>query len=676
MSFRSVRDNSISSNKTLSAVAPTDGKVWVRNPSWLPLPSVTESDQKIVLLCSIRAPSQFAAINLNGAGGTLQHTIDWGDGTVETVSAYGTYYHTYDYNNSALDGSNAPVTFTDAGDLVTRTAHGYTDGMTIRFASITGTTGISAYTPYYVVNSTTDTFQVSASLNGSPIALTTNGSGFILDYKQAVVTITTGCLYFNTLNITVKHNQSGLVNGYVSGWLELIAAGDFTTLNLKSSSSTVRNDYIEHISILKSNVNTFDSQFSDLVRLEKVSSLKSNSTVTSTRLCFSNCTSLKEVPEIDTSAVTDASSMFNSCTQLQQVKKLDLPVCTTIGTIFNNCYSLINVNISTSASLTNSSSAFSSCYSLEEFPYFETKNVTDVSSMFNTCRSLTKIPEYDFSSVTTATNLFSNCTSLNSIKLDFPSLTNPTNMFSSCSSLDNAYVNIPSATTTNNMFTSCISLKSPTVITSSSLTVTSFMFSTCSSLKSVDWFETSGVTDFSFMFNNCMYLEDVPAFNTSSATNVRNMFGNCNNLERVPLLNTANVTNMSGMFYNCYNIKTIPNLITTSVVGSTTSTGFATMFNACRSLEYVPALTMSGITLTGGVTSLFSGCSSLKRIDITGLSKTFTVASCMLSGAELDNIYTNLPTVTGQTLTVTGNYGTTSDTPTIATAKGWTITGS
>jgi hypothetical protein len=46
-----------------------------------------------------------------------------------------------------------------------------------------------------------------------------------------------------------------------------------------------------------------------------------------------------------------------------------------------------------------------------------------------------------------------------------------------------------------------------------------------------------------------------------------------------------------------------------------------------------------------------------------------------LAAAQLDEIYTNLPTVTSKTITVSGNWGTAGDTPTIATAKGWTVTG-
>ena len=76
------------------------------------------------------------------------------------------------------------------------------------------------------------------------------------------------------------------------------------------------------------------------------------------------------------------------------------------------------------------------------------------------------------------------------------------------------------------------------------------------------------------------------------------------------------------------------------------------------------------------VTSLFNTCPSLARIDNCALWVTFTVASCNLSGANLDAIYTALPTTSGKTITVSGNVGTATDTPSIATGKGWSVTGS
>jgi hypothetical protein len=73
------------------------------------------------------------------------------------------------------------------------------------------------------------------------------------------------------------------------------------------------------------------------------------------------------------------------------------------------------------------------------------------------------------------------------------------------------------------------------------------------------------------------------------------------------------------------------------------------------------------------MSSMFSTCPSLASL-LFPASITFTVASCKLSPAALDALYTSLPTVTGKTITVTGNYGTSGHTPSIATAKGWTVT--
>lgn len=73
--------------------------------------------------------------------------------------------------------TNRAVTFTDVGDIVTFAGHGIPNGTRVSFSSITSTTGITTYTMYYVINATTDTFQLSLTNGGSAIALTTNGSG-------------------------------------------------------------------------------------------------------------------------------------------------------------------------------------------------------------------------------------------------------------------------------------------------------------------------------------------------------------------------------------------------------------------------------------------------------------------------------------------------------------------
>ena len=113
-------------------------------------------------------------------------------------------------------------------------------------------------------------------------------------------------------------------------------------------------------------------------------------------------------------------------------------------------------------------------------------------------------------------------------------------------------------------------------------------------------------------------LEQVQVISSNAITNFSNMFYNCYSLQSIPLLNTAAGTNFSNMFYNCY---------------------------------------------------------SLSNIDATGFKVSFSVSGCKLSAAALNKIYTNLPTVSVKTITVSSNWGTATDNPSIATAKGWTVSG-
>ena len=96
------------------------------------------------------------------------------------------------------------------------------------------------------------------------------------------------------------------------------------------------------------------------------------------------------------------------------------------------------------------------------------------------------------------------------------------------------------------------------------------------------------------------------------------------------------------------------------------------MLSGCYNLTIIPALNLNSVVTTS---SMFSTCTGTSAIKIINMKNTFSVANLKLSGAALDEIYTNLPIVVAKTITVTGNYGTTTDTPLIATAKGWTVTG-
>jgi surface protein len=275
-------------------------------------------------------------------------------------------------------------------------------------------------------------------------------------------------------------------------------------------------------------------------------------------------------------------------------------------------------------------------------------NTTSMSNMFTGCSALQSVPLFITSSVTNMSNMFQSCISLQSVPLfNTSSVTNMTNMFTGCSALQSV----------------------PLFNTSSVTTGMSNMFNGCSALQSVPLFITSSVTSMSNMFQSCISLQSVPLFNTSSVTNMSNMFQSCISLQSVPLFNTSSVTNMSGMFFNCSALQSVPLFITSSV------TNMSNMFQSCISLQSVPTLNCSNAT---AITLFALSCNGLKRCQATSIKGTVSFASCTLGATELNEIYTNLADLTAlptQTITVTHNYGTATDTPAIATAKNWTVVG-
>jgi hypothetical protein len=85
-----------------------------------------------------------------------------------------------DLFNSAGNGAFSRPSFTadDTTDTITSAGHGLSDDRAVRlFTAGTLPGGLSLATTYYVVNSTLNTFQLSATLGGSAIDITGTGTG-------------------------------------------------------------------------------------------------------------------------------------------------------------------------------------------------------------------------------------------------------------------------------------------------------------------------------------------------------------------------------------------------------------------------------------------------------------------------------------------------------------------
>jgi len=88
---------------------------------------------------------------------------------------------------NAQAANTGVFTTTHASNLINDTAHGLSDGDCVTVAS--GTTlpsGLSASTYYYVINKTTDTFQLSLTPGGSAVALSDDGTGTHTWYEEVI----------------------------------------------------------------------------------------------------------------------------------------------------------------------------------------------------------------------------------------------------------------------------------------------------------------------------------------------------------------------------------------------------------------------------------------------------------------------------------------------------------
>ncbi len=140
-----------------------------------------------------RLPSADQKIFLNAATGML---IPYAGVSAPTgfLLCDGTAYDNDTYSALALVllgkfGYGTAVTFTAAtSDIITASSHGLSDGNII-FVTTTGTlpAGLSVNTPYYVRDSTTNTFKVSTSAGGSAVDITSTGSGVHSFYNSVKV---------------------------------------------------------------------------------------------------------------------------------------------------------------------------------------------------------------------------------------------------------------------------------------------------------------------------------------------------------------------------------------------------------------------------------------------------------------------------------------------------------
>lgn len=792
MSVEALSNLSISNNSLQTQFPPfvldeiyldTTPDIWIRNPSWLTLTDPLSTEQKFVGLFGVSPLSSANYVALRASG---NYTVDWGDGVVENFSATSTASHYFDYSLSAFNNTDGPVTFVASTTAVSADNHSYTNGSTVTFYTINTTIGLSANVTYVVTNATTNTFQLTLSAGGDPIGFTNDGTGTLLPYKQAIVTVTpqsgqTVGEFF--LNITPNQTITPVNAGASQNFLDLrISFPSMSAVGLgiirtsgssgnSGSNCTFLN--LEQIKIINSNLTSYGSLCQSLRKLANIE-LYSQGIITNMGSCFQGCNNLRQLPFIDTSAATSFNFAFTECVKIKTVPNYDYssntsfqncfyqcfslikvpfinaPKATSVGAIFQNCYNLKFISgINFSPAITSLQDAFSNCLSLSYLPYFNTSNVLSIQGFASACRSLVRVPTYDFSKCTNFQSAFSNCLSLIEIPyfntssgtnfsnfldscinlkkvpafntsnatntstmfrncnvltevptFDVSKVTNASSMYQVCYNLtflpDHNFStlltnistfaatctklvkvgnlgNLNNVTTAASMFDGCSSLEDlpSTFSFSSALTNTGDMFRNCLSLKTAPYFETRNVTSSFRMFSGCSSLEKIPSYNFSSNNNLGQMFIGCSNLKEFSTVSTlASATDFSTMFSGCTYLYTLPYFDTAKVIG------MSNMLNNCSNLISIGAWNLSAISVAANMPS-FAQNNSLTSLPIVGAKFSFSVANSRLDRAALNTLFSNLATVAvnSQIITITNCPGAATCDRTIATNKGWQVSG-
>ena len=633
---------------------------YVRPSDWLTLPSVTNTDQKIVLLYAVfNDDSNYIAMTNTTSAGT--YTVDWGDGTSTSVAASGAIaQHKYDWNN--VSGT----TLTTRGyrqaiiTITPTTANLVTINLTTKY--VDATTNF----PTQYVNRVLDSLISGPSLTS--IVLSSNGSPMGLMEQTQILSTGNNC-------------NLGSCYGYC-----------YSLQNIVGISANL--GYIANLS------NTFVS----CVKLQTLPVFTTTQVTTMSGM-FSGCYSLISVPILSLTSCTSLNGIFNACSSLINAPAWNTSNITDMTNMFTSCYSLTNVPLYNTSNVTLMGNMFASCYALKTCPNFNTIKVTNMSTMFSNCSSLQTIPLFNYAACTTTVQMFLSCYSLRTIPpLFLPVVQTISLMFQNCynivsigtittgtalTTITQAFVqcrsliNLPLITNTINVTSlyqlvynanSLVNVSNIALYNTSNVTNCSGTFGFCTSLQTVPTFTTTKVTDMNQLFTSTGII-NAPSLDTSNVLNMTQMFYNANALVTIPTYNTINVTTMTVMLQATPSLEYVPAFNTSNVTIFTTflyasgakyfagnldtskGTSFTNFVAFNYNIQTIPAFNMANATTIGG--TAFINNQNLGNVNVTNIKVTTSFANSMLGTNALQGIFANsiLSSNTSPIITITNNPG-------------------
>jgi len=449
------------------------------------------------------------------------------------------------------------------------------------------------------------------------------------------------------------------------------------------------------------NVTDMQGTFAGCRSLTEAPVLTNTGKVTNMNSIFSTCWTLRKDPGYDYSSVTSADSMFRDCRNLRSLT-LNFPKNQNFNNGCNSCYNLLSVTMTTGkATMRYFTSAFSSCHSLpnENFKWTFTTGTTAQTYTGNIYIQDPTGRGDDQSGWIYADTPIWNIRGM-TITISGTSLTDGVNydgVISGYTSPTTYYIIDTDEWTQIRLSTTkggppAPGFSNPTGLPTGGLTFVleglniqdmDSMFQYCHSFRTPPIFppeitSPNAIRRVDGMFYECMSINTATDYfiNTANMWYLGSIFRHCYSLERAPALLCDSALDMSYMYESCYALQYIPTYTATNV------TSYNNFASSCYNLHKAPTMSLSTVSTNNG--AMFGSCYSL--VDGSGITNSYASINFdngNLSGTSLNAIYTNLPTTSGKNINVTNNWGSVSSgsagswnaphTPSIATAKGWTV---
>ena len=137
--------------------------------------------------------------------------------------------------------------------------------------------------------------------------------------------------------------------------------------------------------------------------------LMNTENVVDMRDCFSYCSGVDDVAELNTGACKNMKRMFLGCSNLTELKYFDTSNVESIEAICKGCSLLGRVGNWETGHMTNFDDVFNGCSVLNTAPSFDTSSAKTMKRMFKGCENLPSMPNYNYYNVTDVEEMFSGC---------------------------------------------------------------------------------------------------------------------------------------------------------------------------------------------------------------------------------------------------------------------------